>query len=150
MKTGQESIMLLNAFVDKICENGVVYNLESKEGFALCGSNQFQTETNEPVAVFCFWNNKESAKECCVEDWANYRAVEIQLASFIEDWCVGIYNDSFLVGLDFNSKMVGLEIDPIDLILAITKKLKSLKIDLEFDQFKGVVDIENQIKKMFG
>jgi len=149
MKEQQPNLILEN-FVNKICEDGVVYSMESKDAFALCGSNQFVNESGEPVTVFCFWSDENMAKSCCVEDWSDFKIHEVSIASFLEDWCVGIYNDSFLVGLDFNAQMIGLETDPIDLILAITKKLKSKKIDLEFEHFKNIQDIENQIKKMFG
>mgnify|MGYP003524984664 FL=1 len=72
------------------------------------------------------------------------------LTTFIEDWLVQIYNDSLIVGLNFNQEMLGLECDPLDLILEITKVLKLEKRDLEFEHFKNIQDIENQIKKMFG
>lgn len=148
--TEQQSNEILKNFVNTICENGVVYSMESKDAFALCGSNQFSTDSGEPVTVFCFWSDEDLAKSCCIEDWYDFKVNEVSITSFIEDWCVGIYNDSFLVGLDFNKEMFGLEVDPIDLILNITKKLKSQKIDLDFEQFKNIQDIENQIKKMFG
>lgn len=146
----QRPNLILENFVNKICEDGVVYSMENKDAFALCGSNQYTTDNGEAVTVFCFWSNEDLAKSCRVEDWSDFIINEFSIISFIEDWCVGIYNDSFLVGLDFNSEMVGLEVDPIDLILKITKKLKSLKIDLDFEHFKNIQDIENQIKKMFG
>lgn len=150
MNIEQQSKITLDAFVQKICDDGVVYSLEGKNEFALSGSSKFTNDSGEPVVVFCFWSDENLAKSCCVEDWSKFKINEVSLASFIEDWCVGIYNDSFLVGLDFNAEMIGVETDPIDLILEITKTLKAKKIDLEFEQFKNIQDIENQIKKMFG
>lgn len=146
----QQPNLILESFVKKICEDGVVYSMESNDAFALCGSNKFSTDAGEPVTVFCFWSDEILAKKCCVEDWSNFKTNEITIASFIEDWCVEIYNDSFLVGLDFDDQMIGVEVDPIDLILLITNEIKAKNIELEFEHFKNIDDIEKQIKKMFG
>lgn len=140
----------LQQFVDEVMVSQQVFTAESKEGMAISNSSHFNDDQGNPVGVFCFWSSKSKAKECCVDEWYDFVPVEISLATFIEDYCVGIYNDSLVVGINFDAQMFGIETDPIDLILMLLKEAKLRKLELDFEHFKDLDDIQSQIEKMFG
>ena len=137
---------MLTKIIEQIIAHGEIYALEDQNGIAVSQSLLFQMEDGSPVPVICFWSDKEKAKKCCVEDWAKYRVTAICLATFLEDWLVQIYNDSFIVGFDFSNEMKGIEADPLDTILLLVNQLKKQKIELELEYFKDLKDLENQTK----
>src|SRR5690606_42079983 len=58
----------------------------------------FKDDANNPVNVVCFWSSKQAASKCCIDDWQNYKPQEICIATFIEDYLVNVYNESFIAG----------------------------------------------------
>lgn len=139
---------MIHKFIDQIIANNKVFIIEFKDELAISQSLLFKNQANEPVPVVCFWHNLPLATASCVDVWKDYKPQEICLTTFIEDYLVNIYNESFIVGIDFNDKMEGVEADPIDVILEIIAQLKKHKIQLDFEYFKNVADLENQIKKL--
>jgi len=135
-------------FIENIIKNNKVFVIEFKEEIAISQSLLFKDDAGNPVNVVCFWSNRQAAAKCCIDDWQNYKPQEICIATFIEDYLVNVYNESFIAGLDFNEKMEGLEADPLDLILELVKLLKKNKINLEFEYFRNLTDLENQIQKL--
>ena len=66
----------------------------------------------------------------------------------IENWCLGMANDGLLVGTQFDQNLFGYEVEPLDLILELTTELKSINKDLQFRKFKGIIDLEKQVKEI--
>jgi len=135
-------------FIREVINGETVFFLEDQNGIAYCGSLFFKTDTNEAVPVLCFWSSREKAAAAAVESWSNYKVAEMCLATFIEDWLVQLYNDSLIAGIDFDKNMEGAECDPLDLISELISELKKEKRDLEFEHFKGIADVEKQIKSL--
>lgn len=138
---------MIDSFINKIIKNQTVFILEYKDEIAVAPSVLFKNQNNEPVPVVCFWSHKAMA-EACTTYWQNYKVAEICLATFIEDYLVNIYNESIIAGIDFNDKMEGVETDPLDMISALISALKTHKINLEFEYFKNLNDLENQLQKL--
>lgn len=139
---------MIQKFISEVVENQAVFVIEDKDGVAVSQSLLFQNEDGSPVSVICFWSNKELAFQSCVEDWKAYKTQEICLATFIEDYLVQIYNESLIVGLNFNPKMEGLEADPLNIIEHLVSEIKTKNIDLEFEHFKNLQDLEQQLKQL--
>ena len=139
---------MVENFIENIIKNNKVFVIEFKEEIAISQSLLFKDDAANPVNVVCFWSSRQKAAKCCIDTWQNYKPQEICIATFIEDYLVNVYNESFIAGLDFNEKMEGLEADPLDLILELVKSLKKNKINLEFEYFKNLTDLENQIQKL--
>jgi Protein of unknown function (DUF2750) len=133
-------------FIEKICETTIVYGLESDEGFASSSSNSVDDENDEPIKLICFWSEKAWAKSCMKNDWAVYELKEISLSEFIENWCVGMSNDQFIVGTNFDQNMFGYEAEPLELILDLVKELRNIKSEIKFLKFSNLDDLEEQIK----
>lgn len=146
MKDSIEIIERHKKFVEQICETELVYTLENEEGFAISYSNNYEDEDGEPIQLNCFWSNEALAKSCIKEEWAEFKIHTIPLDKFIEYWCIGIDYDGFMIGTDFDSNLYGHEADPLELILEIVEKLKTLDKKVIFENFENMDDLENQIK----
>ncbi|MBB6520632.1 DUF2750 domain-containing protein [Pseudoteredinibacter isoporae] len=98
-------------FIVEALETGCVWGLEGPEGWALCPSEQY-TETD----VMPFWSQPEFAKQHCVEDWAVYQPVAVSVEEFMDKWLPGMHDDVYLVGINWDNEMEGMEIEPLDLL----------------------------------
>lgn len=87
------------------------------------------------------------SKSCVKNGWEEYEPTEIDLAEFIENWCIGIDNDELLVGTNFDQNMFGYEIEGYELILELIKELKKNKKELDFEKFENLEDLETQIRE---
>jgi len=139
---------MLQTFLTEITNTQKIFLLEDKNGIAYSESIFFNLEDGTPVPVICFWSNNENAENSKKVNWKNYEVVEICLVTFIEDFLVQLYNDSLIAGLNFNVEMEGYESDPLNLISAIIEKIKEQKLQLEFEYFKNIKDLENQMNKL--
>lgn len=149
----QDSITLKNRhqkFVKTVSESGIIYGLKNKNGFATSSSTLYEDNNGNPIGMLCFWAEKVRAKSCAKDEWKKYNVVEIPLAEFMENWCIGMANDGLLIGTQFDLNLFGYEIEPLDLILELTTELKSTGKDLTFRKFGGIADLENQVKKVLG
>ena len=135
-------------FISEIIAEQKVYVLEYKGEVAISQSLLFKNDNNFPVDVICFWSKKTLASACCKEDWKVYKPQEVCLATFIEDYLVQIYNNSFIVGIDFDFEMQGVEADPLDVLNLLINRMKAENIYLEFEYFKDLQDLEEQLKKI--
>ncbi|WCM42206.1 DUF2750 domain-containing protein [Flavobacterium sp. CBA20B-1] len=141
-------VKMIEDFLNHIVQNNKVFIIEHKNEIAISQSLLFTNNANEPVNVVCFWDNEDLAKACCVDIWRDYTPQEICLTTFIEDYLVNIYNESFIVGINFNDQMEGIEADPLDIISNIIQLLKKQKMELDFEYFKNLADLERQLQKL--
>lgn len=139
---------MIDNFINNIINNNKVFIIEHKDEIAISQSLLFKDDAGNPVNVVCFWSDKQIAAKCCIDVWKQYKPQEICIATFIEDYLVNVYNESFISGLDFNEHMEGIETDPLDLIMALIGALKKSKINLEFEYFKNLNDLESQLQKL--
>lgn len=147
----QDSVTLKNRylrFIQTVSERGSVYALKSENGFATSYSTQFEDRNGNPIEIICFWAEKVWAKSCAKDQWQEYQVTEIQLAEFMESWCVGMANDGLLIGTEFDQNLFGYEVEPLHLTLELIAVLKSRGITPGFRIFKGIVDLEKHIKQM--
>lgn len=135
-------------FIKTVCKSETVYGLKSHKGFATSSSTKYQNEEGEPIGIICFWAEKSLAKSCIEKDWLNYEISEILLSGFIENWCIGMENDGLLIGTEFDRNMFGFESEPMVLILELVTELKSIGKDLNFNKFKGIIDLEKKVKEI--
>ncbi|MEG2893889.1 MAG: DUF2750 domain-containing protein [Clostridium sp.] len=113
-------------FIGGIVESGVVWGLKNSESgvWAVAPSNNF-----DDTGSMLFWSKKEVAEKCIEDEWADYTATSIPVEVFMENWLVGLDGDGLLVGVNWNSDLVGVEVEPIDLledIEALIDKLNNL------------------------
>ncbi len=134
-------------FIKTICEKEMVYGLEFEGGFATSYSGYYEDEEGNLLTVICFWSEEGLAKQCAVQDWSDYKPMEIPLSIFMETLCVDISNQGYLIGTNFNEDMDGYEQDPLDVLLDIVTYLKQLGKKPEFENYNSLSDFEKDVKK---
>jgi hypothetical protein len=137
----------LEQFVKTICETGLVYALESEEGLATSSSNELEYDDGEPVDLICFWSDKTLAESCLQDDWSDYKVIEISLPEIMEDWCVGMANDGLVVACNFDSDMVGWEIDPLELLMQLIEEIKATNSTIVFEKYESLEDMEQEVRE---
>lgn len=135
-------------FIKKICETGVVWCLKNRDGLAMSNSAIYEDRKGEPIGLFCFWSEKNLAQACVLDNWDDYTTTQISLSEFIEDWCLGISNDGYMVGSDFDQNMVGSEVDALDLIIALSKELKAQKKEIKLKKFDHINTLVDEIEML--
>lgn len=101
----------LQRFLTEAADCGCVWGLESDDGWALAPSEKY-SETE----VMPFWSQPEFAQAHCQEEWQAYRVVPVSLEEFLEDWLPGMHEDVYLLGINWNQDLEGLEVEPLDLL----------------------------------
>lgn len=135
-------------FIKKICKTEIVFGLENNVGFATLDSANYEDENGKPMPVMCFWSDKNGAKACAKDKWKSYDPSEIMLAEFIEEWCVGMYNEGLLAGTEFDENKLGNETDALELLLEIATELQNTGKELQFKKFENLADLEEQIREI--
>ncbi|GAF11251.1 hypothetical protein JCM19046_3053 [Bacillus sp. JCM 19046] len=106
-------------FVKRVLEKETVWGLESEDGWCVCPSNQYEDTT-----VMLFWSDEAYARQCAVEEWSHYKPSPLQLEEFKKGWLPGMNEDGLLVGTNWNGKLIGLEVEPYDLFIALKGEWK--------------------------
>lgn len=101
----------IDRFIVEALEKGCVWGLEGPEGWALTGSEKYQQSDVMPL-----WSAEELAQCHCRDEWADYRAVAIELEELLDDWLTGMHQDELLVGVNWNADLEGEEMEPLDLL----------------------------------
>lgn len=97
-------------FIDRAQAAGEVWGLQSDSGWAYCESDEY-----EDTEVLVFWSDRAAAQRLAVGEWSDHKAVAIQLEDFIENWLPGMDEDGALAGLDWDTELSGIEVEPGDL-----------------------------------
>jgi hypothetical protein len=98
-------------FIDEVIELEIVWNLKSKDGFALCESAEF-----DEAQVMPFWSSEKEAKLACSDDWSAYQPNPVDIDDFIDAWLHGMDDDGIYVGVNWNDELEGAEIEPVIII----------------------------------
>jgi hypothetical protein len=107
-------------FVDLVIKSGIVWGLRSEDGdYSSCDS----FEKSDSI-VLLFWSDEAYARNIGMKYWPDYRTKEINISQFIEDFLPVIKDRGFYIGLNYNSDLAGLEIDPKKLGRDLTKETK--------------------------
>lgn len=103
-------------FVENIQESGKVWGLSSSDGWVIVESSEF-----EETEVMPFWSEESYAKVHCVDDWADFKPVSMDLEDFVENWLAGMDEDGVLVGPNWNADLEGLEIEPVEILKLLSE-----------------------------
>ncbi|MGF6949052.1 hypothetical protein QF028_001557 [Neobacillus sp. B4I6] len=96
-------------FIKSVSESKTVWGLKSEDGWCVYESND-----NKDTGVMLFWSEEVYARQCAVEEWMHYKPTSIPLDKFI-NWLYKMNADDLLVGVNWNTNLIGLEVDPFDL-----------------------------------
>lgn len=135
-------------FIKEICESEQVVILDNGNGCAFAYSNEWTDDNGNPIEVLCFWSDEKRASVCKKEEWSNYQVKKINLAEFLEAWCIGMANDGVLAGTNFDTNLFGFEIEPLELILEIITELKSINKEILLRNYNNLQEFENEVKEV--
>ncbi|MGF6949064.1 hypothetical protein QF028_001569 [Neobacillus sp. B4I6] len=96
-------------FIKSVSESKTVWGLKSEDGWCVYESND-----HKDTGVMLFWSDEAYARQFAVEEWMHYMPTSIPLDKFI-NWLYKMNADDLLVGVNWNTNLIGLEVDPFDL-----------------------------------
>ncbi|MHC5310280.1 DUF2750 domain-containing protein [Myroides sp. LJL116] len=126
-------------FLEKICENQVVYALKSTSGFAYLYSNHYEDSDGDRAVALCFWSKKAYAKACQEKEWEDFELVEIALYSFLKNWCIGMDKDETIAAIDSDPKLYCAETKPMELALSILEELTNQGNLEHFPEYYAII-----------
>ncbi|WP_349775614.1 DUF2750 domain-containing protein [Halalkalibacter oceani] len=102
-------------FIKKVADFEEVWGLLD-EGWAI-------SEDDNGNPLMPFWPKKEFANLCAVDEWKNYKAEQIELEDFLQEWLPGMKVDGIKPSIFWNNvDSAVLDIDT--LILDLEEELK--------------------------
>ncbi len=104
-------------FVRRVREARIVWALRSEAGW--CTSPSLD---HADRSVIPFWSDRAYAARCAKDEWAEYEPAEISLERFVEAWLPGMHRDGYLVGTNWSGNLTGLEVEPAELISALSQQ----------------------------
>lgn len=103
-------------FIKRVLESETVWGLKNEDGWCVCESNEY-----EDTEVMLFWSDEAYARQCAIEEWSHYKPAAIHIEEFMNNWLHGMNEDGLLVGVNWNAKLIGLEVEPYDLFRELEK-----------------------------
>ena len=138
---------MYSTFIRNIVKDKVIFHLKKNKEQAVCASNTFFIEeTNEALPVFPFWSDRAMAESCKKEEWATYQVTEISLSDFMEFWCLGMFEDGVVAGIDFDENLYGEEDVPTELLKKIIEEVEKMDVKITFKNFKSIKHLKNYLE----
>ena len=128
-------------FIERAVESEIVWGMASDEGYALCESREF-----EETKVLPFWSDKAFAIAVNNTAWSEYQPKSMALPDFLENFLIGMYNEGYLVGTNWDADMNGKECEPLELALEISTELVTQGKELPLKKYQSVQDFHQQVK----
>lgn len=135
-------------FINQVCQTGYVWGLENKDGFAMTSSAEYVDTDGNAFEVLCFWSEMSLAKACMNEEWEMYKPAKIEVGEFMENWCIGMFEDELLVGTNFDKELTGYELEPLDLILELCDELKKKGTRVKFENYADIEEFMEEVKSI--
>lgn len=108
-------------FITRVLETKVVWALD-KNNETLAAS-QCSSQQNAGCQVVPFWSEKNYAELCAKDDWFDYLPKSFTLDVFLEGLLPHLDENGFFAGTDWNSHLIGTELEPADLAEEIRKRM---------------------------
>lgn len=110
-------------FVRRAIEQETTWTIWGDTGPLIAESNGDEDEDEddevEPREVFLFFSDKAYAARALRESWPEspaYAPREVTLFNFMYRWLPGIHRDGHLVGANWTGDLIGLEVEPAELL----------------------------------
>ena len=66
----------------------------------------------------------------------------------MEDWCLSMYQDDIVAGINFSEDLYGHEESPIELLNALIAEVEANKVVLSFKGFTSLDDLKEYVKEI--
>lgn len=127
-------------FIQQVAATEKVWGLSQGDIWATSSSNEY-----EDTEVILFWSDAEGAKACAADEWEGYEPEALPVAEFLENWCVGMYDDELLLGPNWTTELQGREVDPLVVALDVVLELKRIEKEVELERYDSLSELEEQI-----
>ena len=143
MKSSEEiQTQSIEKFVEQAVASAQVWGLKNDLGWTVAMSNQY-----DDVQAYVFWTTQQLALACAKEEWETYKPTAIPLSEFLEDWCIGVFDENSLIGVEWTFDMCGSESEPMELAQAIVQELRKTNSAITFTKYKSLQALANLIDK---
>ncbi|WP_242928992.1 DUF2750 domain-containing protein [Pontibacter vulgaris] len=139
-QNGESNEATYKKFIERVVASDAVWGLSEGDIWATSSSNEF-----DDTEVILFWSSEAGAMACAEDEWDGYKAEQVPLVEFLENWCVGMYGDHLLAGLDWDAALSGKETEPLEAALDVINELKAQKKLVLFTNYDSLEDYESQI-----
>lgn len=136
------------SFIESVAKSKRVFTLMGEGESALSTSLHFLDEEGNEAPVLCVWSSEALASYHKKEDWKNFKLKVIPLGEFIENWCLGMFFDGVIVGVNFDQHMFGKEVTSLELAEDLIQKLEQNLINIEFKNFKDLEELKEYISSL--
>jgi len=106
-------------FIERVSESKIVWGLSSEDSWVVCESNEY-----EDTDIMPFWSDEAYARQCAINEWSHNKPTPIPLDVFMSNWLYGMNEEGLVVGVNWNAKLIGLEVEPIDLLEELENQQK--------------------------
>ena len=113
------------AFISQALAGEKVFGLQDKEGSWAV----FPSASDEKVDVVLFWSDRKIASHHVKAEWAGHRVTKIDLELFVGAWLRGMHEDGYLVGLNWDERLSGIEVAPIEVATRLTEEVEAEEQD---------------------
>mgnify|MGYP003403049839 CR=1 FL=1 len=134
--------------IQQICSSRSIFALKDDTTYASVESLYEQDDDGEPIEAMCIWSTLEKAKENLIDDWSTYQIEEITINDFIENWCLGIFNDGLVFSLNLNLDGDTQEAQPLDLAYKIAQYTYLEKLEIKLNKFQDISEFIEKIKPL--
>jgi len=134
-------------FIKTVVKKQKVYSLENTEGIASADALYHSNTEGQPKGMIFFWSEKRLADRLCNAEWDSYAAKEIKLADFLEKICIGLYQDQHIVGINFDTDLLGYEVAPLQLALDTIIKLRKTDTNLSLSRYEDMKIFEQLVRE---
>ncbi len=105
-------------FIRRIVERESVWILSREGGTAYCESDDY-----EDTDVLLFFSDEAYARRAKDESFPEFEPKQISLFDFLYRWLPGMTADGHLAGPNWTGDLIGIEIEPYDLRVAVEDAL---------------------------
>jgi len=137
-------------FIKDIVKKKKVYSIENTEGIASADSLLYNNKEGLSKGMIFFWSEERLAKAQCRTEWADYEPKAINLADFLEQVCIGLHQDEHVIGTNFDTNLIGYEIEPLQLALEFITKLRKAGIELTLQRYESMQIFEQLVRENLG
>lgn len=134
--------------IQQICASQCIFALKDNVSYASVESLYELDDDNQPIEAMCIWTSLDMAKEHLIEDWSEYKVESIPINDFLENWCLGIFNDGLVFSLNLDLEGNTVEIQPLDLAYKLALGLQEENQEIKLNKFQNIDEFIEKIKPL--
>jgi hypothetical protein len=132
-----------SSFIEKTAASKLVWGLYDKKNWASSHSAE-----SEDIDLLPLWSERSLAKICAKDDWRGYSPTEIPLAEFLESWCIDLAENEILIGVNWDTNLLGWEASALSIALDILTRLSAMQSAIKFKNYSSIDEFMTEINQL--